>query len=61
MTLCSKTFARMNNRYVQFPELRLQGKWMEDSGFRSGHVVDVTYGEGKIIITIAKEQRFEGL
>lgn len=58
MTLCNKGFRRVDNRYVHFPELRLCGKWLEESGFRAGHVVDIRYGDRQLLITIAKEQRF---
>lgn len=61
MTLCNKFFAREKGRYVFFPELHLRGKWLAEIGFRSGHVVDITCEDRKLIITIAKEQRFEDI
>lgn len=59
LTLCNKYFARVQSKYVCYPELVLRGKWLRDSGFRAGHVVDIAYEDGKLTVTIAKEQRFE--
>jgi len=58
ITLCNKSFKRAKNLYVVFPELHLKGKWLAESGFRAGHVVDIVCNQGRLVITIAKEQRF---
>lgn len=66
LTVCSKRFPRMpaalgyHNVYIDFPAILLTGKWLRDSGFRSGHVVDVACWEGRLVITLSEEQRFEG-
>lgn len=61
VTICNKYFARVKNKYVCFPELILRGKWLKESGFRAGHVVDIACEDCKLVITIAKEQRFEDI
>ncbi|MGN6493018.1 MAG: SymE family type I addiction module toxin [Agriterribacter sp.] len=61
MTLCSRYFARSKNQYVRFPELVLRGKWLKETGFKTGHVVDIACENGKLVITVAKEQRFDHL
>ncbi len=48
-------------QYVFFPIISLTGKWLQQHGIEGGQVIDVTCHEGKLVITIAKEQRFEGL
>lgn len=64
-TVCNRYFPRKSsasNQYrgnVLFPIIILSGKWLLDSGFRAGHVVDIAYEDGRLTITIAKEQRFE--
>ena len=44
---------------VIFPEIRLCGKWLHDSGFSCGKVVTVTHENNKITITI-DENPIEG-
>jgi len=58
ITICRTGFARQSG-YAFFPVINLMGKWLQDSGFRSGLVVDIAYSAGKLVITIAKEQRLE--
>jgi hypothetical protein len=59
MTVCSKGFERLSGqRWVFFPIISLSGKWLLDSGFKIGHVVDITCEEGKLTITLSKEQRY---
>jgi len=59
MTLCRKTNTRVNGKNAQFPIVTLTGKWFQEAGFKIGHVIDILPQSGKLIITIAKEQRFE--
>jgi len=61
MTICNKGFARESGRYVFFPIISLSGKWLQEQGFKGGQVIDITCEQGKLIITVAKEQRFEGV
>lgn len=57
MTICNKAFARDFGRYVFFPMINLSGKWLTEIGFKSGHIIDVTCEDRKLIITIADEQK----
>jgi hypothetical protein len=65
LTVCNKVFPREATKEnshrgnVVFPIISLSGKWLLDSGFEAGHVVDITCEDRKLIITISKEQRFE--
>ena len=40
-----------------YPMIRLQGKWLEELGFRVGDRVMVVVDEGKIVIVREKEGR----
>ena len=59
LTICHKAFQRAYNGYATFPIIKLTGKWLKDSGFKGGQVIDVVCYDGRLVITIAKEQRFE--
>lgn len=62
ITVCCKTFTRFKSHQpALFPVLRLCGKWLQDSGFQIGHVVDIACEKGKLTITIAREQKYEQL
>jgi hypothetical protein len=62
MTICNKGFRRQKGRrYVSFPDIRLCGKWLMESGFKGGHVIDIACEDRKLVITLAEEQRFENL
>lgn len=39
-------------RGVVFPEIRLCGKWLQETGFNSGDIVTVQHEKNKIIITV---------
>ncbi|WP_157830297.1 SymE family type I addiction module toxin [Siphonobacter sp. SORGH_AS_0500] len=41
--------------------MRLSGKWLQDSSFQIGYMVDIACKNGRLIITIAKEQKYEAL
>ncbi|HIC8645973.1 SymE family type I addiction module toxin [Elizabethkingia meningoseptica] len=59
MTICRKTFSRECTDYVSFPIITLTGKWLKESGFKVGQVVDIHYKTNKLVITIAETQRFD--
>jgi hypothetical protein len=59
MTVCNKAFTRHGGPYKLFPIIQLCGKWLQDSGFKAGHTIDITYKNGKIIITKSEVQRFD--
>jgi len=52
LKVCGKFFPRDFNKYVSFPEIRLSGKWLLDTGFSCGQTVTVKHSRNKIIITI---------
>ncbi|HET8572273.1 MAG TPA: SymE family type I addiction module toxin [Edaphocola sp.] len=59
ITVCSKGFERLSGqRWVFFPIISLSGKWLQDSGFKIGHTVDIACEDGKLTITLSKEQRY---
>lgn len=39
-----------------YPKCNIQGKWLRDLGFEIGDTVQVTYQQGKIIITKADQE-----
>lgn len=63
MTVCNKGFPRQRGRqYVSFPDdIRLCGKWLLESGFKGGHIIDIVCKNRRLIITLAEEQRFENI
>lgn len=50
-----KYILRPYHRYVVFPEIRLCGKWLQETGFNCGQSVLVCHKKNKIIITLNKE------
>jgi len=59
MTVCSKGFERLTGRRcVFFPIISLSGKWLQNSSFKIGHTVDITCEDGKLTITVSKEERY---
>ena len=61
MTVCNKGFARQGQYNAVFPSISLSGKWLQESGFKAGHVIDIACENCKLVITLAKEQRFDGI
>ncbi|RQO30972.1 hypothetical protein DBR32_09700 [Taibaiella sp. KBW10] len=61
ITICSKSYNRFGSRNTPYPVLRLGGKWLQDSGFKIGHVVDIICEKGRLTNAIAKEQKYEAL
>ncbi|MBN9298241.1 MAG: SymE family type I addiction module toxin [Filimonas sp.] len=58
MTICNKAFSRNSGRYVLFPMISLSGKWLQEAGFKSGQVIDITCEDRKLTITLSSYQRF---
>ena len=46
---------------VLFPEIRLQGKWLQELGFGIGQAITVACQFNKITITLAPGEQPEGL
>jgi len=42
-----------------YPQLRLSGRWLEQSGFESGQQVIVTCRKNELVITLAEEPVIE--
>jgi len=61
ITVYSQTFSRESRpTTIRFPKLHLCGKWLQDTGFKIGQVVDIACETGKLTITIAREQKYLG-
>jgi toxic protein SymE len=41
-------------RYVDIPEIRLEGKWLNELGFKQGQTVTIELENNKLIITVDK-------
>lgn len=41
--------------YTTVPEIRLEGKWLADLGFREGDIVEVKQQPNKLTITLSKK------
>lgn len=62
ITVYSQTFSRLYGQSARrVPKLYLCGKWLQDTGFKIGQVVDIACEKGRLIISIAKEQKYPGL
>lgn len=59
LTVCNKWFNREFGNSVYFPTILLCGKWLQDSGFKAGHTIDIICEDGKLIIKKSEEQRFD--
>ena len=59
MTVCNKGFDRRSGTCTFFPVIQLCGKWLQDSGFKAGHTIDISCENGKIIISKSELQRFD--
>lgn len=50
LRICNKSFPRERG-YVEFPDIRLCGKWLHDSGYRAGDYIHVEHSPERIVIT----------
>ncbi len=50
-----KAFPRANHNIVFFPEIRLSGKWLQDTGFDFGQEVTIQHEKDKIVIIPADQ------
>lgn len=48
-------YRRWGNNYT-VPEIRLEGKWLEQLGFEQGNKVIIEQKNNKLIITVRKEK-----
>ena len=56
MKVYYKYFSRAFYKIVIFPEIRLAGKWLKETGFDCGDNIMVWHKKDKIIITKYKEK-----
>ncbi|WP_128331263.1 SymE family type I addiction module toxin [Apibacter sp. HY039] len=45
-----RDFKRTSYRYVSFPEIRMAGKWLQDSDFRTGNQIQINLSKKRIVI-----------
>lgn len=50
-----KVYETSGYNYKSSPQIRLQGKWLEDLGFEIGMSINIECIDGKLIITSAGE------
>jgi toxic protein SymE len=43
--------------WITVPEIRLEGKWLENLGFKQGQTVSIELKQNKLTITIAPQQK----
>ena len=46
-----RDFKRASFHYMSYPEIRMAGKWLQDSGFRTGDQVVIKHSKKRIVIT----------
>ncbi|MEO1033663.1 MAG: SymE family type I addiction module toxin [Bacteroidota bacterium] len=44
-------------RYIAVPEIRLEGKWLEELGFDIGNEIDIEEQRHKLVITLAGKKK----
>lgn len=42
-------------RYIEIPQIRLQGLWLQETGFKPGDNLNVQCEDGKLVITRVEE------
>lgn len=52
-----KFFQRATGGSVILPEIRLCGKWLQETGFNCGQTITIWHRKGKLIITPADQIR----
>lgn len=45
------------NKHVSRPEIRLQGKWLQELGFDIGQPIQVQSHQNKLVITLVPETK----
>lgn len=44
-----------STRYKSVPQIRMQGKWLEELGFKTGSEINVEYLDGKLIVELVEQ------
>ncbi|OJU73761.1 MAG: hypothetical protein BGO09_04145 [Bacteroidetes bacterium 47-18] len=53
MRICRRYFERQTGcRFAVFPDIRLSGRWLQDSGFEAGQYIRIAHRHRHIIITV---------
>jgi len=47
----SSQFRESLNRWVSFPQIKLQGKWLKEAGFDPCTIIHVEVSKGRMVIT----------
>lgn len=50
-----KVYQGSDRNYQAIPQIRLQGKWLEDLGFSKGTPINIKCQDGRLIITSKDE------
>ncbi|MPL96256.1 hypothetical protein SDC9_42439 [bioreactor metagenome] len=54
-----KIYSKFQQRrwdYVSVPEIRLEGKWLEELGFKEGEHVHIEQQQDKLTITLCRKE-----
>jgi hypothetical protein len=54
LKIYKKCIGRRYGQFVQLPEIRLCGVWLNNAGFEAGNNIFIEYSEDKIIISLEK-------
>ncbi len=52
MRICRRFFERQTGHCAIFPDIRLCGRWLQDSGFRPGQYIRIKHRYQHITITV---------
>jgi hypothetical protein len=50
-----KVYQSSDRNYQPIPQIKLQGKWLEDLGFAKGTPINIKCQDGRLIITSQNE------
>lgn len=56
MRICNRYFERQSGRFAIFPDIRLCGRWLMESGFEAGQYIRVAHERHKILITLLPDE-----
>jgi toxic protein SymE len=50
-----RKFQKRANKFIEVPEIRLTGKWLNQNGFITGKFVKVTISKNRIVLSTDKK------
>ncbi len=56
MRICNRYFDRKYGQQAVFPDIRLCGRWLKESGFTAGQYIHIAHEQHKIVITLAPDE-----